>query len=142
LVYCTTNGTVALRRAAGGAFVYVGALLNGAAVVEHIVRVHPNAPVLVVCSGSSGHFDLEDFYGAGHIAWHFSKHPGYQLSDAACAAMLLRQGCDARTALLSSHVGRMMQERALEHEVEYASRHDTLDIVARLDGGRLTRVEV
>jgi phosphosulfolactate phosphohydrolase-like enzyme len=30
LVYCTTNGTVALRRAASGAFVYAGSLLNGA----------------------------------------------------------------------------------------------------------------
>jgi 2-phosphosulfolactate phosphatase len=140
LVYCTTNGTVALRRAASAASVYVGALLNGAAVVEHVARAHPGAPVLVVCSGSVGHFNLEDFYGAGHIISHFGKFPGYRLNDAAMAAWLLYRGCDSQTALLSSRVGKMMLKRSLRHEVEYAARRDTLDIVACLQGDRLTRV--
>jgi 2-phosphosulfolactate phosphatase len=64
LVYCTTNGTVALRRAAGAPFVNAGALLNGVYLVEHIVRAHPGMPVLLLCCGSAGHFNLEDFYGA------------------------------------------------------------------------------
>src|SRR6266403_3616127 len=41
LVYCTTNGTIALRAAAGASFAYVGALLNGAALVAHIRQAHP-----------------------------------------------------------------------------------------------------
>src|SRR6185312_3771041 len=36
LVYCTTNGTIALRTAAGVSYAYVGALLNGAALAAHI----------------------------------------------------------------------------------------------------------
>jgi 2-phosphosulfolactate phosphatase len=129
LVYCTTNGTVALRRASKAEFVYVGSLLNGAALVAH-----------VVCAGSVGHFNLEDFYGAGHIVSHFLKYPGYELNDAASAAHLLRAGCTAATALLSSRVGRMMCARSLQHEVEYVSHCDRLDVVARLDKGRLKRV--
>src|SRR6186713_400404 len=38
LVYCTTNGTVALRRSVGAKQIYVGALLNGSALVKHIVK--------------------------------------------------------------------------------------------------------
>ena len=109
--------------------------------VAHIVRAHPELPVLVVCSGSVGHFNLEDFYGAGHIVSHFQKYPGYELSDAATAAMLLHRGCDPYTALLSSRVGRMMQKRSLEREVEYVARCDTLDVVACLEDGHLRRVE-
>src|SRR3982074_830178 len=40
LVYCTTNGTIALRAAAGASFAYVGALLNGAGVTAHIRKAH------------------------------------------------------------------------------------------------------
>src|ERR1700743_1571328 len=35
LVYCTTNGTVALRTARAARIAYVGALLNGAALVAY-----------------------------------------------------------------------------------------------------------
>ncbi len=141
LVYCTTNGTVALRRAAAAASVYPGALLNGAALVAHIVREHPDAPVLIVCAGSVGRFNLEDFYGAGHLLSHFRTHrPDYDLNDAANAALLLHRGCDSRTALLSSRVGKIMCERSLQDEVEYAARHDSLDVVARLEGDRVCTV--
>ncbi|HEU0095307.1 MAG TPA: 2-phosphosulfolactate phosphatase [Rhizomicrobium sp.] len=47
LVYATTNGTVALNNAADAAQVYVGALLNGAALVAHVASRHPHANVLV-----------------------------------------------------------------------------------------------
>lgn len=137
LVYATTNGTVALHHAAGAAHVYVGALLNGAALVAHIARAHPDASVLVVCSGSVDRFNLEDFYGAGHIAAHFKLAGSYAMSDAALAAMLLYHGCDADTALQSSRVGRMMQAHQLQHEVEYAAQRDTLDVVPELDNGCL-----
>jgi 2-phosphosulfolactate phosphatase len=141
LVYSTTNGTVALRRAVSADFVYVGALLNGAALAAHVLRSHPNTPVLLVCAGSLGRFSLEDFYGAGHIVARLEHHGGYELSDAARAAMLLCRGTAARTALLGSRIGRLMQSRGLTDEVEYAARRDTLDVVARLEAGRLRRID-
>ena len=137
LVYATTNGTVALNNATGAAHVYVGALLNGAALVAHVARAHADAPVLVVCSGSVGRFNLEDFYGAGHIAAHFDAVGGYSMSDAALAALLFYRGCDADTALQSSRVGRMMQAHHLGAEVEYAANKDTMDVVPELSNGCL-----
>src|SRR6266567_4140708 len=83
LVYCTTNGTIALRAAAGASFAYVGALLNGAA----------------------------------HFVDHFQKHGDYELNDAARGAKLVRRGYDARTVLMGSRVGLMMQAKGMTNEV-------------------------
>jgi 2-phosphosulfolactate phosphatase len=141
LVYCTTNGTVALRAATAASFAYVGALLNGAALVAHIRQAHPDASVLIVCSGSAGNFNLEDFYGAGHFVDLFEKHGAYELNDAARGAKLVRRGYDARTVLTGSRVGLMMQAKGLIHEVEYCAQLDILSVVACLDGGRLTRAK-
>jgi 2-phosphosulfolactate phosphatase len=141
LVYCTTNGTVALRASSAAAFAYVGALLNGAALVAHIRRAHPDSSVLIVCAGSVGNFNLEDFYGAGHLVDHFTQQGGYELNDAARGARLVRRGYDARTVLMGSRVGLMMQAKGLASEVEYCAQLDILEVVARLDGGPLRRVD-
>jgi 2-phosphosulfolactate phosphatase len=141
LVYCTTNGTAALRAATAAPFAYVGSLLNAAALVSHITTVHPNRSVLIVCSGSVGNFNLEDFYGAGHFVEHFEAHRGYELNDAARGARLLRRGYDARTVLTGSRVGLIMRAKGLTNEVEYCAQLDILDVVARLDEtGVLRRV--
>ncbi len=141
LVYATTNGTVALNSAAGAAHVYVGALLNGAALVAHVSKAHPEAAVLLVCSGSVDRFNLEDFYGAGHIASHFERGGRYALTDAALASVLFYRGCDASTALGASRVGRMMQAHDLQEEIDCAARFDVLDVVPVLNNGRLQLVD-
>lgn len=140
LVYSTTNGTPALHRASAARHVYVGALLNGAAVVAHVARTHPEAPVLLLCAGSQGRFNLEDFYGAGHLVTHFSRLDGYRCSDAALAAAMLYRNNDARSTLLASRVGRRMQALELQREVEYAAQCDIIAAVPQLLGEQLLQV--
>jgi len=141
LVYCTTNGTVALRASVGAQDVYVGCLLNAAALVSHVRQAHADSSVLVVCSGSIGMFNLEDFYGAGHFVELFSQAGSYQLNDGARGARLLRRAYDPKTVLSSSRVGLIMKDKGLSDEVEYCARLDLLDVVARLDPqGVLRRV--
>jgi 2-phosphosulfolactate phosphatase len=138
LVYSTTNGTVAVHRAAGAARVYAAALSNGAAVAERVASRAEGDTVLVVCSGSVDAFNLEDFYGAGHLVSLLSRiRPGWELSDAARAARMLHDGADAMACLSESRVGRMMRERGLPQEVEWAARKDHLSVVPELRGGRL-----
>jgi 2-phosphosulfolactate phosphatase len=141
LVYCTTNGTVALRAASNAPFIYVGSLLNGAALVAYIRRVHPDSSVLIVCSGSVGMFNLEDFYGAGHFVELFLAQGNYEVNDAGRGARLLRVGYDPRMVLNGSRVGLMMREKGLTNEVEYCAQLDILDVVARLDQGVLRKVD-
>ena len=139
LVYSTTNGTVALSQAAGASQVYCGALLNARAVCEHIVARHPRDTVLIVCAGSGNNFNLEDFYGAGAFVERLAGliGPAADLSDAARAALAFSRHARLPEALFECRVGRMMLERGLRREVEYACRVDSLPIVPVLQNGRL-----
>jgi 2-phosphosulfolactate phosphatase len=136
VIYSTTNGTVAMTQAVGAARVYCGALLNARRLVEHIVQHHPRETVLIVCSGSGGNFNFEDFYGAGYFVECFLPHVS-DVSDAAKAALALYRHARAPEALLDCRVGRMMVARGLAHEVEFACRRDLYPIVPALEQGRL-----
>jgi 2-phosphosulfolactate phosphatase len=139
LIYATTNGTPALLRAVPGRQVYAASLLNGAAVAHHVAREHPRTSVLLVCAGSAGRFNLEDSYGAGHIAAHLLGQSHYVCTDAVWAALHIRSGHEPLGVLATSRVGRMMCARGLADEVEFAARADTLDVVPVLSGARQIR---
>ena len=139
VIYSTTNGTVAMTQAAGAARVYCGALLNARRLVEHIVQQHPRETVLIVCSGSGGNFNFEDFYGAGYFVECLLPHVN-DLSDAAKAALALYRHARTPEALLDCRVGRMMAARGLAHEVEFACRRDLYPVVPALEHGRLRLV--
>lgn len=142
LVYSTTNGTVALQLSAGADHVYAGAMLNAEAVVAHVRRHHPDDTVLIVCSGSAGTVNLEDMVGAGYFVDLFAAHltGTHELSDAAVAVHVLFRAGNPFEALMRSRVGRMMEDRNLVHEVEYASCRSNLSQVPKLVDGRLVLV--
>jgi 2-phosphosulfolactate phosphatase len=138
LIYSTTNGTVALGKSSEADHVFAAALLNGEAVVRHIEKSFAGATLLIVCSGSVGNFNLEDFYGAGYLVSLFARAGGrHELSDAALAAQLLHDRGDAYECLARGRVGRMMLERGLERELRFAAQKSRFDVVPRLVGGRL-----
>jgi 2-phosphosulfolactate phosphatase len=133
LIYSTTNGTVAVGKARGADHVYAAALLNGEAIVAQVEREHPGGTVLIVCSGSADNFNLEDFYGAGYLVSLFARQEGaHELTDAANAARLLHDHCEALECLSASRVGRMMLSRGLGHEVRFAAQKSRFAVVPRL----------
>jgi 2-phosphosulfolactate phosphatase len=139
LVYCTTNGTVAMAQCEGAARVYCGSLLNASAVVRQVVVEHPQETVLVVCSGSGNNFNFEDFYGAGCFIERFAEALGgaADFSDAARAAQLVYRNARTPQALLDCRVGRMMVSKGLAREVEFACRLDALPVIPVLERRRL-----
>jgi 2-phosphosulfolactate phosphatase len=138
LIYSTTNGTVAVGKAREADHVYAAALLNGEAMVAQIERAHAGDTVLLVCSGSADNFNLEDFYGAGYLVSLFARRPGaHEFTDAAVAARLLHDHCEALECLAASRVGRMMPSLGLEHEVRFASQKSRFSVVPRLEDGSL-----
>ncbi|HWA11760.1 MAG TPA: 2-phosphosulfolactate phosphatase [Burkholderiales bacterium] len=140
LIYSTTNGTVALRQSAGAAHVYAAALVNGEAVIRHVLGSHPGQTILIVCSGSMGMVNLEDLYGAGYLVDLLSAamDEALDFSDAALAARSLYRSEDPADCLLRARVGRMMIERGLTHEVHFAAELSSMAAVPRLVDGRLT----
>jgi 2-phosphosulfolactate phosphatase len=86
-----------------------------------------------------GHFNLEDFYGAGYLVQLLAERLGEQadFSDAARVARKLYRSGDPLPTLTDCRVGQMMMERGLAHEIAYAAQLSVLDVVPRLEGGRL-----
>ncbi|HEY6863209.1 MAG TPA: 2-phosphosulfolactate phosphatase [Burkholderiales bacterium] len=139
LIYSTTNGTVAFHACSGAQDVYAGALLNGEAVVDRVVSAHPDRTLLIVCSGSAGNFNLEDFYGAGYLVELLASRlgDGADFSDAARAARALYRSGAPEETLLACRVGRMMIVRGLDREIRYAAQRSVARVVPRYDGAAL-----
>jgi 2-phosphosulfolactate phosphatase len=125
--------------AAGAKRVYCGSLLNVQAVVSRVVDAHPRDTVLVLCSGSGGNFNLEDFYGAGCFVDRFVGVLGadVDLSDAARTALAFYRSASAPQVLFECRVGKMMASRGLAREVEFACRFDAVPVVPVLEDGRV-----
>lgn len=141
LIYCTTNGTVALHRAQAAAQVYAACLRNAQATIAHVLREHGHGTLLLVCAGSGGQFNLEDFYGAGLLVSCLQQAPGARsYSDAALAAAALQRSYGAQSCLRDSRVGRLMAARHLGAEIDYAAQTQVDRGVARLADGCLVRV--
>ena len=134
VIYSTTNGTVALSQSAIAPHVYAACLLNGAATVAHIQKQHADESVLIVCSGSAGGMNLEDFYGAGYIVDQLlgKLDPDRDLTDAAQSSLRLYRTHDAFDCLISSRVGRIMQRSGVEDEVKYAAQLGVVPLVTKL----------
>ena len=106
--------------------------------MKHIAQHHGDGTVLIVCSGSADNFNLEDFYGAGYLVSLFARQAQeHEFTDAALAAMLLHEKCEAGECLRRARVGRMMLERRLDREVDFAAQKSLYDVVPRLEGNRL-----
>lgn len=141
LVYFTTNGTRAIAACADAAAVYAGALTNAAALSRHVVAAHPGMPVLLVCAGSLGRFNLEDFLGAGRLVRALRASGEYAATDAALAAELAFAGAEPAAAVAASRVGRMLARNGLAEEITHAAGCDTCAVVPVLRDGVLVRAD-
>jgi 2-phosphosulfolactate phosphatase len=141
LVFCTTNGTVALHLASCARHVYAAALLNGPAVVRQLLQ-HPDLSIMLVCAGSAGRVNQEDLFAAGYLVEHLEQaSPGTWQTTDTCnvARALYRQYADTPAAcLLEGRLGRQLATGSMREEVLYAAQIGLLDVVPRLSGQCLT----
>lgn len=132
LIYATTNGTVALRACAGARRVLVGSLINADATIRTL-ELDRDDTLIILCAGTSGTFNLEDFYGAGCLVERLAaQRPECRLTDAALAARDLYRTSDAGSVLRRSFVGRLMLQWGLDAEVAFAARINSSDVAAEL----------
>ncbi|WP_371369641.1 putative 2-phosphosulfolactate phosphatase [Sporomusa rhizae] len=127
LVMTTTNGTLALTKAASLPRVYVAAFVNAAAVTNALRQQQEN--IVILCAGSEGRFSLEDTLCAGLLAERLSSMS--KLSDTALAAKGMY--CDFKNDLLnrvseSSHA-KYLSSIGFEQDIAYCLNHDTLSVV-------------
>ncbi len=144
LVYCTTNGTVALNDSKVAKKTYVGSLLNAQAIVLHVMKNWQKETILIVCSGSNDQFNIEDFYGAGYFVESFIHHHSGQyleLSDSAKAAQLFHASGTAIELLNTSRVGKILNDRNWSEELVFAAQKNIYPVVPYLTAeGRIELV--
>jgi 2-phosphosulfolactate phosphatase len=145
LILSTTNGTVALRKSAGATKVFIASLVNNPSVANAIQLEKDAETIVVVCSGNSTGFSLEDFYGAGHFIHCLvaGKQEEYELTDSARAAMMFYQSRadESKQTLADSLVGRMFTRHEGESDLYLAAEKGAIDLVPILKNGKVVCCE-
>lgn len=141
VVFSTTNGTVALRKADTARHVYAAALLNAPAIVRQL-QTHEDSSIVLVCSGSAGRVNLEDLYLAGYLVDQLEiARPGHWTRSDTChiARAVHGQYRDSpHGCLMQSQLGVRLHEQDMLDEVKYSAQLGLLDIVPRMQGNFLT----
>ncbi|NJR50862.1 MAG: 2-phosphosulfolactate phosphatase family protein [Leptolyngbyaceae cyanobacterium CSU_1_3] len=135
LFISTTNGTRALQKVQASKTVLAAALINRRAVVDHLLKHHPET-VWVVNAGWEGSFALEDTVCAGAIAHSLAKGLGVPLEELAGndeaigAVALYQQWQDNLLGLLhhASH-GKRLLRLDCQDDLKYCAQIDVLDVL-------------
>ncbi|WP_230199754.1 2-phosphosulfolactate phosphatase [Bacillus andreraoultii] len=138
VILSTTNGTVAIRKSSSAKEVYIASLLNGNTVCEHIAKQYNGETIIVVCSGSSNTFCLEDFYGAGYFISQLIKTIGIEnveLTDSSLAATLFyeNRAHESLQILTKSRVGANLKKYHYEYDLSFVSQQGVLPLVLKLE---------
>lgn len=141
VILSTTNGTIAVRKAASAKKVYMSALVNGKAVAEKIAEDHRDETIIIICSGSSGLFCTEDFYGAGYFLDCLLKETeeNWDLTDAAHAAQQFYEAKShqCETVLEKSRVGQMLTRFGFTDEIRFVAQRGIFPIVPYFNEGAI-----
>lgn len=145
LILSTTNGTVAVHRASAAKRVYVASLLNGEAVGRKVAETYPAETIILVCSGSAGRFNMEDFYGAGYVidCMLNNNENRWEITDAARTALYFyRMYRDSGEKILAdSRVGNKLVQLGFEDKIRYVARQGVLSVIPILQGESIIREE-
>lgn len=141
VILSTTNGTVAIRKATRAKQIYTVSLLNTAAVSKQISENCEKNTIIIVCSGSSGEFNVEDFYGAGCLIESLISQDGhhFELTDAAYAAHRFYQSYASlgEQLLKDSRIGKKLIEHGRDKELAYVAKKDLYSVVPFIKAGRI-----
>jgi acetyl esterase len=136
VILSTTNGTVALKSSAEAKAVYAVSLMNCKAVANHILKDYQGETIVVVCSGSSNEFNVEDFHGAGCFIDCLIKEydKGFFLTDSAYAAQSFYHAHNQNSddILKDSRVGRMLSKHGFDQEIKFVSQQNVFATVPML----------
>ncbi|MCF8565346.1 2-phosphosulfolactate phosphatase [Alicyclobacillus tolerans] len=131
VVFLTTNGTRAVRKAQTAKRVLLACLRNALAVADYVLS--SDTDVFLICAGSTGHVSLEDTLCAALIASRFDANK-WKFND---AAVLLRELIAGKEGMVRPFVNHGRVGRWFNRTGEQA----VLDFVAEV-GASSTLVDV
>lgn len=137
IVMTTTNGTKAIKAAAGADEVLIGAFLNAEAVCGQLAG--GTGDILILCAGTNGKFSLEDALCAGLFVDILGKNERNELTDAARAALLMYEAVAGQLekAAANSNHGRHLATIGFAGDLETCLRISTVAVVPEYCNGEI-----
>ncbi len=123
VVFLSTNGTRAIRKAKTAKELLLANLRNSSAVARYLQKSNPEE-LYLLCSGTSGHFCIEDFLCAGLIISRLDI-PEVRFNDAAKLALYTVSNADIWSTIAESSVGTWLIKNGFETTVRFAAEVGT-----------------
>lgn len=140
-VLTTTNGTVAIDMAKDAKAVICGAFVNISAVVNYLKE--QQAPVLLLCAGWKGRYNLEDALFAGAVVKELAFSGVFQkVADSALSVQYLYELAkeDTNKFLKNSSHRQRLASLNLKEDIRYCLSLDQTNNVPILKDGKLVRL--
>lgn len=136
VIITTTNGTRALNLCLDAKKIFVGAMINGKAIVNKLLEL--NQDVVFVNAGTNGEFSIDDFICAGYMINLLTENKSCQLTDIAkTSEFIYRQNKDITSFIKEATHYEILKGLGLEKDLEYCCSKDILDIVPYFDDGNI-----
>jgi len=139
IIFCTTNGSVAMHRSRFARNLAVGSFVNATKVIDFIKAVGAN--FLLVCAGRTnafGNFSLEDAVCAGMIVYELMREESadLQLTDSSRAAVALYKtyGRSILKMLKETEHGRYLIEIGFLEDIKLSAQVDLYPVLPVLSG--------
>jgi len=139
IIYCTTNGSVAMAKSRYAKTLVIASFVNLSTVVDFIKN--ENKDFLIICAGrlnNLGQFSMEDSVCAGMIVQKLSKIEGLalELTDAAQAALALQKafGKSIFKMLKSTEHGKLLTEIGMGDDLKVCAEVDSVPVLPVLNG--------
>ncbi len=139
LIFNTTNGTKAIKKAVGAQNIYVAAFLNVSAIVK--VLQAQKKDVVLLCAGWKGRLAFEDMLLAGQIIHLLGNGelPDESRDGAKVAYGLFdKYGDDIPTVIHQTNHASRLKALIGTDDIDYCCQVDTTDIIPRLKEGMIT----
>ncbi len=139
LIFNTTNGTKAIKKAVGAQNIYVAAFLNVSAIVK--VLQAQKKDVVLLCAGWKGRLAFEDMLLAGQIIHLLGSGelPDESRDGAKVAYGLFdKYGDDIPTVIHQTNHASRLKALIGTDDIDYCCQVDTTDIIPRLKEGMIT----
>lgn len=129
IVISTTNGTIAIHKAAKGEHVLIGSFLNGTAVANEAIALKKD--ITLLCSGTRSQFAFEDALCAGFIISQLLTMIPLECSDFAWMTLAAYENLKNEISVIlpKTTTGTRLSQLGLIRDLEYCAQKDICDLV-------------
>jgi 2-phosphosulfolactate phosphatase len=140
IIYCTTNGSLAITKCRHAKNLVVGSFVNISKVAEFLARLSEDFSIL--CAGSSNNFCIEDTVCAGMLLFKIQEllKKNISMDDSASASISLYKSASKSLLKMveqSTH-GKYLSEIGFAEDLKICSDVDSIPVVPILSSNLLT----